>query len=792
MSFASPNVVYAGLLQALFGDHPGLSAQLPSVPDESKNAVTWAERLAAAGARREASASKRVSPFTYLYSDKRSTLPARRYLPAVPLALASDVIFPQETAVSPDANTIPPDLLNLLQTELANLKNWQDGTDKLFALLDLLQRAAWGIPSSVFLGEEPDISLFDYGRVVAALLPCYSKEIQPGSPSITLISGDISGIQDFIYTITARGATSGLRGRSFYLQLLTEAVAHFVLNRLGLPPTSLLYASGGHFYLLAPVTSSTTITNLQSQISQKLLAHHGGDLFVALGTADLAEADFEPAKFGKAWQQLRQSLNRAKRRRFHELGEAMFAKVFAPSQMDDGTKESECQVCHYVGVVKEDKERQNDDGTYLRKCLLCASFEQLGNDLRQAQLVALRQQPEESATRQGYEAALAEFGLRVETFEKNELTSLPDFAAGTRLWALNDDAYEAAKTGLGDQQRPLLLRYIVNVTPTVSEAEVNQRQKEIAEKGEAAGDRLHRNQVKPFDLLQEQSQGIKRLGVLRMDVDDLGLIFSKGFGQQGGLLRTVALSWAMSLFFEGWVAKAIAAVQAGTNGAPNRDVIYAIYSGGDDLFIVGAWDVLPHLALKLTADFEAYVTGNTAVHASGGLTLHGGKFPLYQAARAAEQALDAAKAYSYDGQDKNAFTFLGRTHAWAHYRDSALPKSIVAEYSRLTALSAKEKIRHSLIRNLQRLDALYEDHKRRRLRRRQPAQPVYWGRWHWISAYQLTRLAGRVDDTDDKKEILAIRDRLSGEKFTYIERLGLAARWAELRQRDTNEEAKHG
>ncbi|MBM4425645.1 MAG: hypothetical protein FJ031_00255 [Chloroflexi bacterium] len=44
-----------------------------------------------------------------------------------------------------------------------------------------------------------------------------------------LIGDDISGIQKFIYTITSKKAAQTLRGRSFYLQLLTEVVMGFVL-----------------------------------------------------------------------------------------------------------------------------------------------------------------------------------------------------------------------------------------------------------------------------------------------------------------------------------------------------------------------------------------------------------------------------------------------------------------------------------------------------------------------------------------------------------------------------------
>ncbi len=60
-----------------------------------------------------------------------------------------------------------------------------------------------------------------------------------------LAGGDISGVQEFIYSIPAAGATRQLRGRSFYLQLLTEACAHHLLHETGMPLCNLLYAGGG-------------------------------------------------------------------------------------------------------------------------------------------------------------------------------------------------------------------------------------------------------------------------------------------------------------------------------------------------------------------------------------------------------------------------------------------------------------------------------------------------------------------------------------------------------------------
>ncbi len=47
-----------------------------------------------------------------------------------------------------------------------------------------------------------------------------------------VVGGDISGIQDFIYTITSKGALKYLRARSPFLELLVEEVVAEILERL--------------------------------------------------------------------------------------------------------------------------------------------------------------------------------------------------------------------------------------------------------------------------------------------------------------------------------------------------------------------------------------------------------------------------------------------------------------------------------------------------------------------------------------------------------------------------------
>ena len=48
--------------------------------------------------------------------------------------------------------------------------------------------------------------------------------------TLLLVSGDFSGIQDTVYTISSKGALKSLRARSFMLELLTEHIVYEILQ----------------------------------------------------------------------------------------------------------------------------------------------------------------------------------------------------------------------------------------------------------------------------------------------------------------------------------------------------------------------------------------------------------------------------------------------------------------------------------------------------------------------------------------------------------------------------------
>jgi len=812
--------------------------------DSRTKVVALADRLSA-GERvstEEAQPQQLLSIFCSMEIDGWQA-PVQLYWPLSPLSLDEQIIFPGDKKTDSVVEKKYGDLWRTFDEEAERLRTAYEGKGHLPAYLEsmllLMQRYTWCIPSAYYRAR-PDVSLYDHSRMTAALAACLAnfeegkmdqllealriwhtaRQQDPSSspPQVLeetqvalLVGGDISGVQDFIYTITSRGAASALRGRSFYLQLLTEAVARFVLRKLDLPITNLIYQGGGHFYLLARPGDAEELTRAQQEVSRILLAHHRGDLYLALAHVSLAAADFYDGRITDKWGKVSKGLQQAKQRRFSEVPDVL-SGLFA-AQGQGGSEQQQCQVCgrEHTGTELVDE---------VRKCPPCQSYERLGEALRHARYLWLAEQEPTEVPEDPMEVppgkwkdVLTAFGLKAGVAD--QVDTIPGGQTYRVILALDDEAMKGLRP---DEYTAVGRRFLVNVTPVFGDADADWLARRPPEKRKRLQDDLPdkpRDRVKPFTLLEAQSTGIERLGVLRMDVDDLGRMFQEGFilnkgtsteERIGTLSRMAALSFAIGLFFEGWVE--VLAEQIGRT-EDGRQRLYSIYSGGDDLFFVGSWDAVVELARAIRADLSRFAADHPGVHASAGIALIGGKYPLYRAAEDAKATEEQAKSLRWRTKEgehrrKDAITFLGRALPWNKFGKEECPEESSQEFRsgeletahslthRLVQMVKREDeggegIPSSLIRTLVRLQEMYEAaaERRRRMgedRNQAGEEQVYWGPWMWRGYYFLKRMARRYEKEapDASQAIDRLADSLHRDRFRAIEWIGLAARWAEL------------
>ena len=341
---------------------------------------------------------------------------------------------------------------------------------------NLLKKYTWCIPSA-FYKTVPDVSLFDHSRITAAIATCLyedkveEKEIdrllealrkwwEEGSKidppaelleiRFLLVGGDVSGVQDFIYTITSSGAAKGLRGRSFYLQLLNEAVARFMLRKLDLLFVNIVYIGGGNFYFLAPLSAQNKLDELKKELAKRLFAIHKGDIYVALDAVQVCPFDFiieegKPSRWATKVNELFHKLNLAKERRFAELGPEMHERIFMPQGEgglpDEDGKPRFCQICQ-----EEDEVEEDENG--IRRCKLCRSFEELGGRIASAEwLIIGEKEPEElNDGPWDYEKALRLFGIVAIPARRVEDVDIEEAISKAAVAPVAAAAPEAAKT----------------------------------------------------------------------------------------------------------------------------------------------------------------------------------------------------------------------------------------------------------------------------------------------------------------------------------------------------------
>ena len=499
----------------------------------------------------------------------------------------------------------------------------------------------------------PDISLYDHSRSVAAFASCQATAGHDAEKLFLAIQGDVSGIQQFIYKLAApdEGGTKRtakrLRGRSFYVWLLTETVATLYLQRLELYRTNLIFSSGGHFLILAPNTESNRkiCTELEKEVNAWLYKSLKGDLGLVTTTEAFDSGGVED--FAELIYRMGRKVALEKQRKFRSIIEPSF---FEPKS--EPGKKGSCPVC------QADFQKRTES-----ICPMCSSHVELGQQIVSAKwLVRL-----EGRAPQGQ--------------------WLKDFAEFNTYWALLEDEDELY--GLLNGLDPATVSHIVVYRLNDTDFLLDKLIKLVEDKGLSTtfgyrflGNYAPQDSEGPKDfeeLAKMDSEKYPLLGIVRMDVDSLGLVFQIGLGDRKSLSRLSTLSREMDMFFQGYI-----------NTLANEHGMYVTYSGGDDLFMVGSWINALSFVQAVRNDFKRFCCDNPNLSISGGIYLCKEHFPINRAAELCATAEEAAKQH----KGKDAVHAFGLTVNWQRF------KELIDFGEELYALCEDKKLPRSLVHHL--------------------------------------------------------------------------------------------
>lgn len=511
--------------------------------------------------------------------------------------------------------------LTIKQKLTENFRGIRWEAEYINSLLEILEGNLSLIPSSTAKDERADISLYDHLKLTAAISSCifdylqekqtedyrtallvHGRDVQKENVFL-LFSMDVSGIQKFIYTIHSEGALRNLRARSFYLEFMMEHITDTLLERLELSRANLIYTGGGHCYLLLANTEKTreALCKFEQELNAWLLEQFDIALYVAAGWKECNGSTLrdEPAgSYGELFRGVTNEISRKKSARYS----AEQIRRLNGKRTADYTRE--CRVCKRVDHLTE-------DGI----CQICASILHMSKDILYTDFFSVTRTPEKQGLPLPFGVWLtAEHGesLRkrmtedtgyVRAYGKNKMFTGKHIA--TKIWVGN---YTTGET---------------------------------------------------FGELAAQAEGIERIGILRADVDNLGRTFVSGFESETygnryvTLSRTATLSRQLSLFFRHHINIILQQPRYSLDGKGKKERKAAVvYSGGDDLFLAGAWDDILELAVDIRQEFEKYTEGTLSL--SAGIGLYQPGFPIHVSARETAKLEDEAKMLP----GKNALTFL--------------------------------------------------------------------------------------------------------------------------------------
>lgn len=516
-----------------------------------------------------------------------------------------------------------------------NLKGIEFTEAYINSLLSILEAYTTYVPSSTSRKELADISFYDHVKMTAALAECieqvflergennYRKELFLKAAEsyenewFLLFSMDISGIQKFIYSVGSKGALKGLRARSFYLELMMEHIIDELLARLSLSRANLIYEGGGHSYIILPNTwqAREAAETWMKEVNQWLLDMFQTDLYVAYGFAPCSALNLQNVPKGSYPDLFRKLSTEISAQKAHRYSAQHILYLNRMNESGD----RECRICRRLKPLNAEE-----------ICNLCSSFETASGDiLYKDYFVIMKGQDSGRLPLPG--------GCSFGALQEKALVLFMKDPGYVRSYTKNN-----LYTGLNVTAKLLVGSYTAGMT---------------------------------FDEFAEKAKGIDRIAVLRADVDNLGTAFVSGFEERySSLSRTATLSRQLSLFFKGYINHILKHGRSRYLSEREERAAAIVYSGGDDLFLVGSWNDVIDAFLDIKEEFRQFTEGMLSI--SGGIGLYSSGYPISLMAEETERLEKKAK----EVPEKNAVCVFEEDgeYSWPRFENRVLKEKFLS------------------------------------------------------------------------------------------------------------------
>lgn len=699
------------------------------------------------------------------------SIPKKCYIPLMKLEL-NDKIYPlTEFKKYSNYRTMWFNFVNELQL-LKDYSNFEN-------LLALLKKY------TSTLCYNDDISLFDHLKITNALSNCIylqSRENEVENPFI-IINGDLSGIQKFIYKISKpgkkkRGISKRLRGRSLYVTFLTELIARKIISKLNLDSTNIIFCSGGRFTIIAPNIDENykLLNELEHEFNKEFIDKFNAELYLVLVSHDVSLDDL--MDYSNISSKLSKLISKKKKHKFFGHFDYLFEKQLR-EELEDVNEDEGIKLCKICGNEIQFETFDDEDGI----CKECSTQEFFGKAVANAKYIVTY----ESYAKYKYNF----FGLNYIFSDSQEdvvdFVNLHDFN-NFHIYKLNDTNFMDIADKIYNTNVTFDFKFIGNTVPQID------------------------NELLTFKHLSNLTKGLNKIGVLKMDVDNLGEIFYRGFNynSQLNIYRISSLSFFLDFFFLGLINNIANKFKVYTDCGSFNDnfieikmyssegeyelfykpkdnykvpdeleqystsTIYINYSGGDDLLVLGPYDDIINFSILLRDKFKEWTGFNNSISISAGIGVYNYMLPIGNASIEVESFLNKSKNC---GKDK--ITVFNQTLSWDDMGSIKGFKRILKFGKKLENLTENYSVPPTFTSSLY---AIWEKNKNSQLKNIDENEINDEDSWFELNSKKLVRglyvpkyyyKLGMIEDDDIKNEL--------SKCFEFIPWIKIPLSWVSLR-----------
>ena len=499
------------------------------------------------------------------------------------------------------------------------------------ALDSLLERYWWCIPSAT--NSDADISLYQHAKTTAAFasaLYAFQKdcnkesEVELGNRAekkFLFLKGNVSGIQKYIFELKTNDDSSKLlRAKSFQIAALGDIIARNIVSQAGLSEANIITSAGGNFMLLLPNSEriKQLLPLIQLETETYFLKEFAGKLSVIISDGvEASPNDVQQKNALHLINDIGHNADLCKQKKMQKVLQKNGAVL--TDFYDNLQKFGECPKCGIFAASGI-----NDDGTP-KECANCSALTDLGSRLVKSSWLKFKSEK------------LLPFGQMVQVLKDNK-KSEKTFAS--------INAYVPG-------------RAVVHLPYTAPRNE--------------AGDLLC------FADIAKKSTGNNKIAMFKADIDNLGLVFSSSLGKRMSFSRYADMSHKLHYFFSAYYTHFVSShtclmkdENGNENNVPYKDVIYTVFSGGDDLCVLGSWDAVIQFALDFQKEIVRLTNNNPSLTLSAGIALSSASLPVAMLAESAEKMLEKSKERKDETKTKtvkNAITVFGTTVSWEEFEN---------------------------------------------------------------------------------------------------------------------------